>query len=308
MALRYDALGKSLRSPDPRSVRYRGRASTTRLLLASLSMCVLSAPTSVLAQAVDDWVGNRVVQKSEKLDFFSIFESDLPFEALLPFAIDMPSAPGNARVDAKLTKSTLVPTIYRSDRRHGPWLWISNADQSVHGWVSLDQVVSVDNAIEFFTNQIRASPKDAFTFAMRGMVRDDKSDHDAAVSDFGEAVKLDPTSVFAYMGRARAWRGKNNFQKTIADFTQAIKLDPQCGSCFLVRGGAWSELKEHDKAIADYNEAIRIDARQATAFQAQHRNGSRRTNSTKQSATAPRPFGSSRPEIGSGRCAESRGS
>ena len=111
-------------------------------------------------------------------------------------------------------------TFYSSWPRNGrgDWLRVSKMDRSLTAWVQSDRVVLVDQAVEFFTNQIRFHPDDAFVFAMRGMLRDDRNEYDAAVRDFSEAVKLDPSCIFAWLhqGRARTWCSKNDFQKAMS--------------------------------------------------------------------------------------------
>ena len=60
-------------------------------------------------------------------------------------------------------------------------------------------MISVEGAIEFFTNRIRVNPNDAFSFAMRTL-RHDKSEIDAALRDYDQTIALDPKSAFAHAG------------------------------------------------------------------------------------------------------------
>ena len=70
MTLRYDALGKSLRSPEPRNAQYKGRRSTARLILLATVcfMLVAQIPAIIQAQPADDSVGKRVVQKTRQFE------------------------------------------------------------------------------------------------------------------------------------------------------------------------------------------------------------------------------------------------
>ena len=199
MGLRYDALGKSLRTPDPRRVRYRERGSTARLLLLATVCFMLAAQTTAIvkAQPVDDWVGKRVVQKTSRFElrtdgdgFRSFFKRPerprIPRPAELP---ELPSrvtslphqVPDHLKDDQKPTKLTDVPTFYVVHERDGGWLFLTPEHGAVAGWVQAAEVVPVEKAIEFFAEEIRVKPKDAFSFAMRGMLREDKTEPNAAL-------------------------------------------------------------------------------------------------------------------------------
>jgi tetratricopeptide (TPR) repeat protein len=143
------------------------------------------------------------------------------------------------------------PIFYVVGERVGSRLLLYPDDGDTSGWVQSDSVIPVDTAIEFSTKQIRANPKDAFSFAMRGMLHRDKGELDAALVEYDQAVKLDTKSVFAFVGRARVWRDKNDYAKGVADYSEAIKLDSRRAGHLKERAQFHSEHSEYDKAIRD---------------------------------------------------------
>jgi tetratricopeptide (TPR) repeat protein len=60
----------------------------------------------------------------------------------------------------------------------------------------------------------------------RGLVYEDKGDHDRAITDYGKAIELDPKLAFVYGLRAIAFAKKGDKQHVIADFQKALTLDP----------------------------------------------------------------------------------
>jgi tetratricopeptide (TPR) repeat protein len=155
--------------------------------------------------------------------------------------------------------------VFRVEQVNGGWLWLKVGN--LEGWARADEVVPVDEALEFFTNAIRATPYNAFAFTMRGVIwRKVRNDPDVALGDFNEAIRLDPTIVAAYLSRGDTLLRKENFDRAIADCNEAIRLDPNGGAAYALRGlVAWAR-KDYDKAIADYSEAIRLDPKDPSSF------------------------------------------
>jgi tetratricopeptide (TPR) repeat protein len=156
--------------------------------------------------------------------------------------------------------------IYRVGRVNGPWLWLAAEKQGVSGWVKREQVVAYDQAIDYFSGEIRANPRSSSAHHSRGLVRMEKGEYDKAIADYDEAIRLDPTSLAAYVARGNAWYNKKEYDKAIADDNEAIRLDPKDAFAYANRGLAWSAKKEYDRAVADYNEAIRLDPQDAWAY------------------------------------------
>ena len=54
-----------------------------------------------------------------------------------------------------------------SRRSTDPWLWLKA--EGLEGWGQATMVVPVDQALDLFTEAIRAKPNDAFSCTMRGL-------------------------------------------------------------------------------------------------------------------------------------------
>ena len=188
---------------------------------------------------------------------------------------------------------------YRIGHVNGPWLWLSGG--GAVGWAAGDQVVPVEQAIDFFTDYIRANPGDAFGFAARadhgasrrksstwpwpiatrlcesnppsavvylsrGNIWYDKQENDKAIADFAEAIRIEPQFAAAYNRRAGAWHRKKDFHKAFADYNAAIRFDPANSRLFSNRGLVYLDNGEYDKGIVDLDEAIRIDPEYEEAY------------------------------------------
>jgi tetratricopeptide (TPR) repeat protein len=155
--------------------------------------------------------------------------------------------------------------LYRVEQVSGTWLWLKAEKENVAGWAKVEQVIPYDQAIDYFTSQIRARP-DSEIYNHRGIVWNEQGEYDFAIADFNEAIRLNPRNEAAYFNRGLAWSAKNDPDKAIADYTQAIRLDPKYSDAYHSRGNDWSFKQEFDKAIADYSEAIRLDPMYSLAY------------------------------------------
>jgi tetratricopeptide (TPR) repeat protein len=214
-------------------------------------LAALVVPTSVFGQDISSWVGKRVITH---------------YGAVLQI--------GNQVVDDEKRSENLAVSgkessqfrVYRVDQVNGNWLWLKAEKEGVQGWVKVEFVIPYDQAIDYFTNQIRANPNQSSSYIRRGNVWSEKGEYDIAIGDFNEAIRLDPSNEAAFNNRGNAWSKKKEHDKAIADYSEAIRLDPKFATAFTNRGSDWEAKKEYDKAIADYSEAIRLDPRFATAF------------------------------------------
>jgi tetratricopeptide (TPR) repeat protein len=162
------------------------------------------------------------------------------------------------RVGSDIVDRKGWPAFYRVEQADGPMLRLRG--QEISGWAPAEQVVPVEKAIEFFTDQIRTNPGDAHAYVMRAMIwMNDRDGLDKAMDDFNQAIRADPRFAYAYVERGHAWSAKGERRQAIADYSEAIRVDPRFALGHYSRGYAWFALGELDKAIADYSEAIRVD-------------------------------------------------
>jgi tetratricopeptide (TPR) repeat protein len=205
--------------------------------------CALATLIRVSAQADRGWIGNRVVQRG----------NDLKLRADNDVVI---------RTGAKLQ-------IYRVERISGDGrrLWLSAESKGPSGWALGAEVIPIDQALEFFTTQIRDHRKEAFSHAMRSVLWQDTNELDRGLLDLDEAIRLEPRSAEFHVYRAVFWdRKRKKYDKAIADYTEAIRLDSKDALAYNGRGYAFSEKKEYDKAIADYTASIRLDPKDAANY------------------------------------------
>ncbi len=200
----------------------------------------LGMPALVHAQAGNDWSNRRVLQRSGN---FRLKIDDEPVEG-----------------------SGKTIEFYLVERTEGPLLWLQAEGKRYGGWASKDDVVPAEQAISFFTEQIRTHPRDAFYRAMRAFVRREQNELNGALNDADEAIRLDPRSASFHCIRGGIRFSRNELEKTIADYGEAIRLDSRCVAAYIGRGTAWRSSRKYDKAIADYSEAIWLDPLAITAY------------------------------------------
>src|SRR5262249_14147747 len=80
--------------------------------------------------------------------------------------------------------------VYTVERADGGWLWLVSG--SVRGWVPAGVVVPFDQAIDFYTREVRADPANAAAYDWRGPVWQEKGEPDIALADYTQAIPLTP--------------------------------------------------------------------------------------------------------------------
>jgi tetratricopeptide (TPR) repeat protein len=198
------------------------------------------APAPLPAQENAGLIGKRVVQKTANL---TLTVNGEPIER------------GGGTID-----------FYRVEQADGPMLWIRAEREGASGWAAAKDVVSFDQASDYFSQQIRSHPADAFPYAARAFLWCDKQAFDQALIDYDEAIRLDPKKASYLRGRGVVWHSKKAEDKALADFDVAIRLDPKSPLGYIGRGASHAGKKEYTKAIADFSEAIWLDPLAITAY------------------------------------------
>ena len=118
------------------------------------------------------------------------------------------------------------PEIYHVSQVSGKSVLLSTAGFA--GWAPIDQVVPLEQADSFFTNQIRANPGESFNHTMRAIVSlAHNGDLDRALGDLNEAIRLAPREADNYLIRAEVWRARGDPAKALADCDAVLRLDPK---------------------------------------------------------------------------------
>ena len=117
-----------------------------------------------------------------------------------------------------------------------------------------------DEAIEQFTEAIKADPKNANAYYDRGLSHALKGNLDQAISDFNSALEIQPNGAAAYMNRGYAYYKKGNIDHAISDYNTAVQIKPDFFEAYRNRGDAYAKRGEYDKAIADFSKALEINS------------------------------------------------
>jgi Tfp pilus assembly protein PilF len=143
----------------------------------------------------------------------------------------------------------------------GDWIWVN---RKASGWIKKQDVMTLTDALEHYTESLRKKPNDSRAYAARGALWSARGDWAIAVRDFDDALRYDPKNVVAWGNRAIAFRNQGEFDRAIQDYNQAIRLSPQ--NAQLYRGICYRHQKQFDKALADFDEAIRLAPEQAGGY------------------------------------------
>jgi tetratricopeptide (TPR) repeat protein len=135
-------------------------------------------------------------------------------------------------------------------------------------WILKKDVQSLDQAIDFYTAEIRKNPKDAAAWTQRALASSAKGDPAKAIKDFTESLRLGMTDINAYAGRGAAFLATGEIDNAIKDLTKALEIDPRNAAVYSDRGIAWTCKSDYDKAIKDLSEAIKLNPQNSLAFSA----------------------------------------
>ena len=194
-----------------------------------------------------------------------------------------------------LSRPARVGYRYRVGQEKEDWLWIVRKG----GWIKRQQVVREDQAAQYFTESLLATPS-AQSFYQRGVYWSVRNEFARAGSDFRGALLLEPDHVSAWIGKAcvemalgefetaeesfqealrrasdniqalanrgNLWRCQGNLELAIADFSKAAELDPSAGIVFNNRGCCYLAGGDLQKALADFDQAIEIDPHNVDAL------------------------------------------
>jgi tetratricopeptide (TPR) repeat protein len=147
---------------------------------------------------------------------------------------------------------------YRVEKEVGDRLWLV-ADCGTRGWAKREDVLSVDDAISYFSNLSGPGTAPAKAYRLRSLAYSANHDHANAIAFASMAIRSDPSYVAAYVDRAREKIQIDNLDGALADLDEALRLEPKCARALLEQATAWCEKGEMAKALADIDEAIRLE-------------------------------------------------
>jgi tetratricopeptide (TPR) repeat protein len=84
-------------------------------------------------------------------------------------------------------------------------------------------------AVAACSEVIRARPKEAGAYHMRGKVLERNGDAGQAIADYNKAIELNPAYVPAYNSRALLYASTGDYTRALADATKASELEANKG-------------------------------------------------------------------------------
>lgn len=198
-----------------------------------LALCALVSLLAVPSTArCDEWIGRRVFWKDS----------------------------AQPRVGAKKIDRAQIPYPATISQVDGEWLWLDRA------WVPRSDVMNMDQALAYWTEQIRQHPESARAHEGRGIVRSERGELEDALADLTEAIRIDPRQASLWNNRGSVWDQKGEYENAIRDYSEAIRLMPSYAVAYANRGLARLLMDQRDAAVADCTEAIRLDPGSEQAY------------------------------------------
>jgi tetratricopeptide (TPR) repeat protein len=198
---------------------------------------ILAVPA---AGAVDEpWVGQIVFAK----------------KAGVPFGY----VDGEKWVNAGEISELAVPVL----AQRGEWLLVRSGGK--RGWVPMGEMVPLASGVDYFTDRIRAEPRNASHYLRRGAVWVEQGEYEKAAADCSQAIRLEPANAAAYYCRAVARHLGKQYDRALSDYASAILFAPDNTSAYA--GRAWLRATCPDARYRDGAGAVR-DAVQACELSA----------------------------------------
>ncbi len=172
-------------------------------------------------------------------------------------------------VDAELKSQSVVvgkaplAEILVGREVNGNWLWIPAAK----GWIQQSDVVAVDKAIDYFTQQIQQRPVSRSYFE-RGAALVALGDFEKAAADFSKAIELDPQNVPAINDRGTTYRRLGRLENAKADFDTVIARGVRHPGVYTNRAMVWLDMRNVEQAMVDLHVALDLDQKFAPAWEA----------------------------------------
>lgn len=161
-------------------------------------------------------------------------------------------------VDGKFVGRGDESAVFTVAKVEGDYLWCTGP--GIAGWARSADVVDVDHAIAFYTEAIRADPKNPNLHLMRAFIyRDVFHDMDHAIADYTEAIAIVPDQPAVYLSRSGVWPARKEYDKAIADVNEAIRLAPDDARAYSNLAAIYGEKNDHHKALKLFDKAIELD-------------------------------------------------
>jgi len=213
----------------------------TRILFAVAIAGIFLVSAASFATQGDSWVGKKIMTKRDGIEFGNI-------------------DPKGGLVNVKQITDMVLVVLAEKDGM------LKVQQRGVEGWLMKANAVLLENAVAFFTAEIKTNPNDAAAYNGRAEAWRATGKPEEALKDLNEAIRLTPNDARAWYNRGNIYKDTRENDKAIHDYNEAIRLDPKLFPAYLNRGVAYSNKKDFIKAISDYDEAIRLDPKYSKAY------------------------------------------
>ena len=145
------------------------------------------------------------------------------------------------------------------------WIRANGAGDSAVGWVPKSNTILLEDAVSFFTSQIRKKANDWDAYLRRAEAEHALNQRDAALADYTRAIELHPSEPFLYVRRGRHSQTMRACREASMDFEQAAKLKPRWAEPYNLLAGVYvncadPKYRDPQKAIDAIERAVALDS------------------------------------------------
>lgn len=144
----------------------------------------------------------------------------------------------------------------------GEWL---AASRGKPGWIWERDVISLSEAIDYFTSSIAQNDADTAAFGARANVYTYLGQYQDALDDFNKAIELAPTAHL-YNERGNTYVALGDYQQAVRDYDRALGIGGEDAIVLGNRGDAYYRLEDYAQAIADLDLAVELDPQRAMFY------------------------------------------
>lgn len=126
----------------------------------------------------------------------------------------------------------------------------------------------LSEAIDFYSQAIQVDENYAESYAKRGLIHYELSDHKKAVVDYTQAMTLGMETDSLFYKRGVAYYHQGEVEKAIDDFDQALILNPEFVEVLTARASAQEDILGYGNStsMAGYDKAIQINPNYYLAY------------------------------------------
>lgn len=111
-------------------------------------------------------------------------------------------------------------------------------------------------ALELLNKAQSLDKGSAITYALRGMLLEQKGEHNSAKADMDMAIKLDPEQPSFYINRALIKYNLDDYNSAVEDYDLALEMDPNNLIGHYNRGLLRAQIGDRNRAIEDFSAVV----------------------------------------------------